>query len=195
MSEDRLGTGPMAGGWAVQTTWTGRMVSALAGHGNHLSTPLKYVETPCRRSKLSHLSSGQLSPPLDLSLLPDHILAPSLLPQRPYKGLNSILSHSHTIPLSLFYFRLPTHLPLAQFLAYPHSFPIGQLRPLDSYITSDPFALSTLLALMKEAACTSETSVDIQLRTWQYIQEDSELQLYSKSDTVHILSFSRSVKV
>jgi hypothetical protein len=28
---------------------------------------------------------------------------------------------------------------------------------------------------MMEAACTSETSVNIQLRTWQYIPEDSEL--------------------
>jgi hypothetical protein len=32
-----------------------------------------------------------------------------------------------------------------------------------------------IIALMMEAACTSETSVDIQLRTWQYIPEDSEL--------------------
>jgi hypothetical protein len=44
----------------------------------------------------------------------------------------SILSQSHTIPLSLFYFRPSTHLPLARFLAYRHSFPIGQLSPLDS---------------------------------------------------------------
>jgi len=29
---------------------------------------------------------------------------------------------------------------------------------------------------MMEAARTSETSVEIQLRTWQYIPEDSELQ-------------------
>jgi hypothetical protein len=33
-----------------------------------------------------------------------------------------------------------------------------------------------LIALMMEAARTSETSVDIQLRTWQYIPEDSELR-------------------
>jgi hypothetical protein len=39
----------------------------------------------------------------------------------------------------------------------------------------DPFALSSLIALMMEAARTSETSVNIQLRTWQYIPEDSEL--------------------
>jgi hypothetical protein len=35
------------------------------------------------------------------------------------------------------------------------------------------------IALMMEAARTSETSVDIQLRTWQYIPEDSELQEFS----------------
>jgi hypothetical protein len=32
------------------------------------------------------------------------------------------------------------------------------------------------IALMMEAARTSETSVDIQLTTRQYIQEDSELE-------------------
>jgi hypothetical protein len=35
--------------------------------------------------------------------------------------------------------------------------------------------IRAIIALMIEAACTSETSVDIQLRTWQYIPEDSEL--------------------
>jgi hypothetical protein len=103
---------------------TGRMASVLAGHGNHLSTPLKYVETPCPRSKLSHLSfSGQLSPPLGPSLLPNHILASSQLPPRPYKGPNSILSHSQTIPLSLLYFGPPSHLPLAWLLTF---YPISQ---------------------------------------------------------------------
>jgi hypothetical protein len=71
--------------------------------------------------------------------------------------------------------RLHTHLPLARFLAYRHSFPIGQLSPLDSYITSDPFALGSLITLMMETASTSETSVDIRLRTRQYMPEDSEL--------------------
>jgi hypothetical protein len=37
-------------------------------------------------------------------------------------------------------------------------------------------AASIIIALMMEAARTSETSVDIQLRTRQYIPEDSELQ-------------------
>jgi hypothetical protein len=36
-------------------------------------------------------------------------------------------------------------------------------------------AASIIIALMMETACTSETSVDIQLRTQQYIPEDSEL--------------------
>jgi hypothetical protein len=64
---------------------------------------------------------------------------------------------------------------LARFLAYRHSFPIGQLSPLDSYISSDPFEQGSFIALMMEAAYTSETSV-IQLRTWQYIPEDSDLE-------------------
>jgi hypothetical protein len=34
---------------------------------------------------------------------------------------------------------------------------------------------ASIAALMMEAARTSETSVDIQLRTWQYIPEHSEL--------------------
>jgi hypothetical protein len=37
----------------------------------------------------------------------------------------------------------------------------------------------TLIALMMEAARTSETSVDIQLRTRQYIPEDTELDVAS----------------
>jgi hypothetical protein len=35
---------------------------------------------------------------------------------------------------------------------------------------------ASIITLLMEAARTSETSVDIQLRTWQYIPEDSELQ-------------------
>jgi hypothetical protein len=34
-----------------------------------------------------------------------------------------------------------------------------------------------IIALMMEAVRISETSVDIQLRTWQYIPKDSELYL------------------
>jgi hypothetical protein len=41
------------------------------------------------------------------------------------------------------------------------------------------------IALMMEAARTSETSVDIQLRTRQYIPEDSELQETSQSPDAH----------
>jgi hypothetical protein len=36
---------------------------------------------------------------------------------------------------------------------------------------------ATLIALMMEEAHTSETSVDMQLRTRQYIPEDSELNI------------------
>jgi hypothetical protein len=34
---------------------------------------------------------------------------------------------------------------------------------------------ASIITLMMEAARTSETSIDIQSRTWQYIPEDSEL--------------------
>jgi hypothetical protein len=91
----------------------------------------KYIETPRPRSNLSQLSfSGQLRLPLGPSLLPDHLLASSRFPPRPCKGPNSILSHTHTIPLSPFYYGPPTHLPLAHFLTYSYPFPIGQPSPL-----------------------------------------------------------------
>jgi hypothetical protein len=45
----------------------------------------------------------------------------------------------------------------------------------------------SLIALMMEAARTSETSVDIQLRTRQYILEDSELQLIISSPWTLVL--------
>jgi hypothetical protein len=40
-----------------------------------------------------------------------------------------------------------------------------------------------MITLMMEAARTSEMSVDIQLRTQQYIPEDSELQQLNKLQT------------
>jgi hypothetical protein len=40
---------------------------------------------------------------------------------------------------------------------------------------SEVRAASIIRAIMMEVACTSETSVDIQLKTRQYIPEDSEL--------------------
>jgi len=43
---------------------------------------------------------------------------------------------------------------------------------------SEVRAASIIIALMMEAARTSETSVDIQLRTRRYIPEDSELNIY-----------------
>jgi hypothetical protein len=95
------------------------MTSVWAGHGNPLSTLSKYVETPCQGSKLSQLPfSGQLGHPLGLALLTHNLLASSQFPPRPCKGLISILSHSHTVPLSLFYCGLP--LPPICHLPAPH---------------------------------------------------------------------------
>jgi hypothetical protein len=146
-------------------------------------------------------------------LLPDHILASSWQPPRPYKGLNSVLSHSHTIPLSLsstldrhpicpapdiypislscytslslVYFGPPTHLPLARFLAYRLSFPIGQPSPLDSYITAI-LSLQAHSSLMMEAVHTSETSVD------NYFTPSRHFELALYADDTALIATSRS---
>jgi hypothetical protein len=63
---------------------------------------------------------------------------------------------------------------------------------------SEVRAASIIIALMMEAACTSETSVDIQLRTWQYIPEDSELHTHChenlKSHTIICLVTPDGIK-
>jgi hypothetical protein len=52
-------------------------------------------------------------------------------------------------------------------------------------------ATTIIIAMMTEAARTSETSVDIQLRTWQYIAEDSELRTRHRENLKsHIPIFS-----
>jgi hypothetical protein len=57
-------------------------------------------------------------------------------------------------------------------------FPPSAIRPVffDSYIICYPFACGSLIALMMEAVRTSETLVNINLTTGQYIPEDSKLQ-------------------
>jgi hypothetical protein len=86
------------------------------------------------------------------------------------------LSHSHTIPLSLFYYGLPP--PICH---WPTSSPIVTHSPLvgpvhiDAYITCCPFVCSSLITLMMEAVRTSAVSVNIYLTRWQYIPEDSKL--------------------
>jgi hypothetical protein len=42
--------------------------------------------------------------------------------------------------------------------------------------------IRAIIALMMEAAHTSETTVDIQIRTWQYIPEDSELHTHRREN-------------
>jgi hypothetical protein len=86
-------------------------------------------------------------------------------------------------PISLSHY---TALPLILWIAHPSAIspdphlsshiPHWSARLLGSYITSYPFTLGSIIALMMEAARTCETSVDIDLRTRQYIPEDSELQ-------------------
>jgi hypothetical protein len=49
---------------------------------------------------------------------------------------------------------------------------------------------ASIIALMMEAVCTSETSVDIQLRTQQYIPEDFELNTRRRENfKSHIIFF------
>jgi hypothetical protein len=66
----------------IWTTWTERMVSFLAGHGNHLSTPLKHIESPL------HRSSWYICPSQDNSVLRQtrcHFPT-TLIPSRSFKG-------------------------------------------------------------------------------------------------------------
>jgi hypothetical protein len=136
----------------------------LAGHGNYLSTPLKYVETP--RLGVSCFicpSQDNSARPLDPSSLTitywhhpgshwgpskgrilSYLTTPHSLftmhrhPICRWPGPWHYPSHSHAIglPLSFFYFGPPIQLPFARFLAYRLSFPIGQPSPVDSYITA-----------------------------------------------------------
>jgi hypothetical protein len=51
------------------------------------------------------------------------------------------------------------------------------------------FIIRAMSEMMMEAACTSETLVNIQLRTQQYIPEDFELHYYFNF-LVHFFKFS-----
>jgi hypothetical protein len=53
---------------------------------------------------------------------------------------------------------------------------------------------ATIIALMMETARTAETSVDFQLRTWQYIPEDSELHT-RRRDNLKSHTFTAHVKL
>jgi hypothetical protein len=97
----------------IRATWTGRMVSFLADHGNHLSIPLKYVETPCPRSSCFICPSQDNSvPPLDPLSLPDHTDTIPGFQWGPSKGWITSTWHptslSRYTPLSLL-LAPPTH--------------------------------------------------------------------------------------
>jgi hypothetical protein len=120
------GAGPMADGIAVQSRRE-REVYCESGIGQNLALYRASVG-----ARMIHVLSHSHPRPLSLSLLlwtaiPSAIgPAPDIYP----------ISLSLYLSLSLFYFGAPIHLPLARFLAYRHSFPIGQSSPLDSYITA-----------------------------------------------------------
>jgi hypothetical protein len=105
------------GGWPLSRSWKPR-IHFLKVHRNPSLKELSQVSF-----------SRQLRPPLGPSLLPERLVASSQFPSRPYKGPNSILSHSHTTPLSLLLWTAP-YLPLAHFLTYRHPSPIGEGSPL-----------------------------------------------------------------
>jgi hypothetical protein len=64
---------------------------------------------------------------------------------------------------------------LARFLTYRHPVPIVQPKftwTADSYVTCYPFVHGLFIALMMEAASTSETPVNFHVTTQRYIPED-----------------------
>jgi hypothetical protein len=116
-------------------------------------------------------SQDKSAPPLDPSSLPDHILVPSRLPPRPFKRLNSILSHYTSLllftldrhpnchwpsHLTLSYLTLMLYLSLSSTLDHPPT-AIGLIPSLSSLIPDwptqstgllhnrDPFALGSLI--------------------------------------------------
>jgi hypothetical protein len=123
------------------------MVSFLAGYGNHLSTPLKYAETPRPRSSCYICPSQDNSaPPLDPSSLPDHIdtipgFTEALLRAKLHPL--DILPHSHAIPLSFFSLTRPPT-AIGRYPAYRLS-PRLATQALDTLYTLDPFVLGSLI--------------------------------------------------
>jgi hypothetical protein len=98
---------------------TGRMVSFLAGYGNHLSTPLKHIESP------PHRSNWYICPSQDNSVLRQtrcHFPI-TLIPSRSF---NEALSraklhplHILSLSLSLYYLNQPPT-AIGRFPAYGH---------------------------------------------------------------------------
>jgi hypothetical protein len=129
----------------IRTTWTGRMVSFLAGHGNHLSTPWKHVESP------PHRSSWYICPSQDNSALRptrghfrEHIDTIPVFFTRPFQGLRYIhFTISPDIPLSLYYFHHPPT-AIGRFPAYRLS-PRLATWTTHTYITSILQSLGLLI--------------------------------------------------
>jgi hypothetical protein len=131
--------------WSFRIFWDVAMASVWAGHGNHLSTPLKYVETPAKGVSCPNCpAQNNLGPLLVPSFLAHHSPASPQFPPSPYKGPISILSPSHTLPLSLSLSSTmePPRLPLARFLAYRHPSPIGQTK----FTWTADFCYTTILS-------------------------------------------------
>jgi hypothetical protein len=156
---------PVSSGWGV-TDLTGGLSCPEWDSWDNLLLGQAVSACPCEDNSC---------PPLGPSLLTHHLPASSHFPLSPCKGPISVLSHSHTIPLSLFYYGLPPCLPLASLLTYPHWSAHVYLDRQLPYITCYPSTHGLIIALMMEAVLTSETSVNFNVATWRYIPEDSKL--------------------
>jgi hypothetical protein len=121
------------------------MVSFLAGHGNHLSTPLKHVESP------PHRSSWYICPSQDNSVLRQtrHHFPITLIPSRSF---NEALSRAKLHPLHIL--SRYTSLSSTWTNCLPTAigrFPVYRLSPrlatpaLDTYINFNPFVLGLLI--------------------------------------------------
>jgi hypothetical protein len=163
----------------ILTTWTGRMASVGAGHGNPLSTLSKNVETSHHRSKVSQLSSsGQHWPLLGLFLLAPIFPASSQWSIEALQRANFYpVSLLHYTSLSRLLWLAPSLLPLVRFLTWwsplPHWSLQVSLALTDSYITSNPSACGLFIILMMHAIRTSGNVVFSSETTWHYIPEDS----------------------
>jgi hypothetical protein len=127
----------------IRTTWTGRMVSVLACHGNHLYTQLKYVKKPRPRSNFFHMSfSGQLSHP-----------TPTVIPVvTPWSHIGTIPTSTEALPraelypislhLSPLHFGPPSRLPLVPPLDI--ILPQSHAVPLSSLWTTHPTAIGRI---------------------------------------------------
>jgi hypothetical protein len=162
-----------------------RMTCAWASHGNPSSALLEGIKTLHHRSKCPYCPQDNNQSLLCSSFLTHPLVLPSNIPVTHWWPLK--------VPVSFFYFCMSL-IPLS--LSFPdwpfnhwlasspdfHPFPhwSGQISPglTDSYISSRPLMHGLFVALMMEAACTSEASVHFHVSTWLYIPESCHVHTH-----------------